>query len=59
MSKQNKDKYYMTFEQIANQLTIEANYTEIFTANQVKKICYKALNKLKLHKNIQILEDFY
>ena len=46
----------MTFKQIAEQLTLEDEQGEVFTANQVKKIYYKALKKLEKNKK---LKTFY
>ena len=59
LNKLNEDKFYMSFQEIANQLNMESDYQVIYTANSVKKIFDKAMIKLKKHKNLEILRDFY
>ena len=47
------NKPSMTFKQIAAQMTLESTNHEIFTEDQIKKIYYRALNKLRFNKKLQ------
>ena len=56
MNKLNRYKYAMTYQEIAEELTRETG--EVYTSNQIKMICLKALKKLRLNDSIEILREY-